>query len=302
MTQPAAAGGGDLDDAAAVFAEVRPRLFGIAYRMLGSWSEAEDVVQDTWLRWQGTDRGVVRTPVAFLVTTTTRLCLNVVQSARARRETYTGPWLPEPVDTAADPTLAVEQDEAVELAVLLVLERLTPTERAAYVLRESFDYPYAEIAEILQLGQPNVRQLVSRARRHIAGERRVPVSREDHRRLLEAFLVAARTGDAAALESLLSADVVSYSDGDGAARVARRPVAGPARVARFVAAFRDVFWPRSQITWVEANGRPAVLVVVDGSPQALLSVTASERGIEQVQWMMNRAKLAAWERSGGGAR
>src|SRR6476660_721033 len=133
-----------LDDAASIFNGLRARLFGIAYRMLGSAAEAEDVVQDTWLRWQATDRSVVLDPTAFLVTTTTRLAINVAQSARARRETYVCPWLPEPVDTSADPALGAERGEALEFAVLLLLERLPPVERAAYVLREAFDYPYDE--------------------------------------------------------------------------------------------------------------------------------------------------------------
>src|SRR3954469_11104682 len=132
----------DLDHAASVFASVRPRLFGIAYRMLGSATEAEDIVQEVWLRWQGCDRSEVLDAPAFLATTTTRLAINAAQSARSRRETYLGPWLPEPVDTSADPPLGAERGEALELAVLLLLEHLSPTERAAYVLREAFDYPY----------------------------------------------------------------------------------------------------------------------------------------------------------------
>jgi len=298
VPEPAAGERDDLDEAAAVFAEARPRIFGIAYRMLGSWSEAEDVVQDAWLRWQATDRSAVRTPAAFLATTTTRLCLNLLQSARARRETYIGPWLPEPVDTGADPTLRAERDEALELAVLLLLEKLTPTERAAYVLRESFTYPYPEIAEILQLSQPNVRQLVSRARRHVTEDRRAPVSETAHRQLLDAFLVAARTGDVAGLESVLAADVVSWSDGNGAKQVARKAVGGRARVAQFLMAFRDHFWPGLQVAWVEANGRPAVLLSTGGVTRALLTVTASDRGIEQLQWIMSPAKLDAFARSG----
>ena len=232
-----------------------------------------------------------------MATTTTRLCLNLLQSARARRETYIGPWLPEPVDTRADPTLRAERDEALELAVLL-LEKLTPAERAAYVLRESFGYPYPEIAETLQLSQPNVRQLVSRARRHVTEDRRAPVSETTHRQLLQAFLLAARTGDVAGLESVLAADVVSWSDGNGAKQVARKAVVGRARVAQFLVAFRERFWPGTQVTWVEANGRPAVLLSTEGVPRALLTVTASDRGLEQLQWIMSPAKLDAFVRSG----
>ena len=145
------------DDGLSDFISVRPRLFGIAYRMLGSAVEAEDVVQDAWMRWQTTDRSAVLNPAAFLVTTTTRLSINVAESSRSRRETYVGPWLPEPIDTSEDPTLGAERGEALELALLLLLEKLTPTERAAYTLREAFDYPYREIADILQLTEAHTR-------------------------------------------------------------------------------------------------------------------------------------------------
>ena len=141
---------------------MRPRLFGIAYRMLGRAAEAEDIVQDVWVRWQTTDRSVVRDTRAFLATTTTRLAINAIKSARSRRETYMGPSLPEPVDTSADPALGAERSEALEFAVLLLLEKLSPTERAAYVLREAFDYSYREIANILRLEEANTRQLVTR--------------------------------------------------------------------------------------------------------------------------------------------
>src|SRR6476660_7260258 len=144
------------DDGLSVFFDARPRLFGIAYRMLGSAAEAEDIVQDVWLRWQSTNRSAVENPPAYLATTTTRLCINLAQSAHTRRETYVGTWLPEPVDTSADPAIGAERDEALKLAVLLLLEKLSPTERAAYVLREAFDYPYRQIAEILQTEEANV--------------------------------------------------------------------------------------------------------------------------------------------------
>jgi RNA polymerase sigma factor (sigma-70 family) len=164
------------DDGISVFESVRPRLFGIAYRMLGSAAEAEDIVQDAWLRWQGTDRSVVVDPPAFLATATTRLAITFAQSARSRRETYIGPWLPEPVDTSANPHLGAERAEALEFAVLLLLEKLSPTERAAYVLREAFDYSYDQIAHILRSTEANSRQLVTRARKHISDGRRKSVS------------------------------------------------------------------------------------------------------------------------------
>src|ERR1700755_2615637 len=207
--------GDDLEEAAAVFTRVRPRLFGIAYRMLGSASEAEDLVQEVWLRWQATDRSVVENPGAFLATTMTRLAINALQSARARRETYIGPWLPEPVDTSADPYLGAERGEALEFAALLLMEKLTPNERAAYVLREAFDYPYGQIADILQSTEPAVRQLVSRARKSVTSEKRTPVSTAAQRELLTTFITAARSGDLAALERLFAPDVASVSDGNG---------------------------------------------------------------------------------------
>ena len=177
----------DLDQAAAVFTSVRPRLFGIGYRMLSSASEAEDLVQDVWLRWQSCDRSAVVNPAAFLATTTTRLAINELQSARARRETYIGPWLPEPVDTSADPYLGAERGEALEFAALLLMEKLSANERAAYVLREAFDYPYGQIAEILRSTEPAVRQLVSRARKRMTGERRASVNATAQRELLTTF-------------------------------------------------------------------------------------------------------------------
>ena len=289
----------ELDDAAATFTAARPRLFGIAYRVLGSWSEAEDVVQEAWLRWQGTDREAVLNPAAFLATVTTRLCLNLAQSARARRESYVGPWLPEPVDTSADPALSAEQGEELELAVLLLLEKLTPTERAAYILRESFAYPYPEIAAILQLSQAGARQLVSRGRKHVASGHSGQVDPAAHRRLLEAFLGAAQTGDLATLESLLAADATSYSDAGGAARAAKVPVVGRDRVAAFVVAFRPRFWGGTRTEWVEANGRPAVLITTGDATTALLTISATDEGIHQIQWLMNPAKLDAFSRSRG---
>src|SRR3954449_5973421 len=218
------------DESLAEFLKVRPRLFGIAYRMLGSAAEAEDIVQDVWLRWQATNRGVVVDPPAFLATTTTRLAINLAQSARSRHETYVGPWLPEPVDTSTDPQLGAERGEALGLAVLLLLEKLSPTERAAYVLREAFDYPYRQIADILQMDEANARQLVARARQHILDGRRTPVSSAEQRRLLETFIAAAQKGDMAALEGLFASDVVSYSDGGGLVRAARIPIACRERV------------------------------------------------------------------------
>ncbi|MGW8742679.1 RNA polymerase sigma-70 factor [Streptomyces sp. NPDC055794] len=276
------------------FLRLRPRLFGIAYRILGSAAEAEDVLQETWVRWQNTDRDAVHEPGAFLTTVTTRLAINLAQSARVRRETYVGPWLPEPVDTAADPQLGAERAEAVEMAVLLVLEKLNAMERAAYVLREAFDYPYGRVAEILETSAANARQLVSRARRHLDDERRERVDPATHRRLLEVFLSAARTGDLAVLEDVLTADVVSYSDGGGIRGASKIPVVGRLHVSRYLAAFAPRFWPRAETRWVEANGRPAVLVLAAGAPAALLSVDVCAEGIDRIMWVMNPGKLTPY--------
>jgi len=186
------------------FHTVRPRLFGIAYRVLGSANEADDVVQDAWIRWQGTDRSQVRDAGAFLAATTTRLAINVGQSARARRESCIEPGPLAAVGAGADPSLGAEQREALELALRALLEKLSPTERAVYVLREAFDYPYRRIAELLSLSEANARQLLTRARRHLSGEALRTVGAAEHRRLLAVFTAAAQTGDIAPLERLLA--------------------------------------------------------------------------------------------------
>ena len=209
-----------LDGDTAAFGEVRSRLMGIAYRILGSWSEAEDVVQDAWLRWQCYDRTTVVNPTAFLVTTTTRLAINAAQCARARRESYVGQWLPEPVAAGDDPALVAEHIDGLELGILLLLERLAPTERAAFVLHEAFDYPYPQIAQILQTTDVNARQLVSRARKHIARSRRRPANRDGRRQLLHAFVAAARHGEIDDLEKLFADEVVGPSDRGGSRAVA----------------------------------------------------------------------------------
>jgi RNA polymerase sigma-70 factor (TIGR02957 family) len=282
----------DLEAASAVFAEVRPRLFGIAYRMLASATEAEDLVQDVWLRWQTSDRSSVVNPAAYLATAITRLAINASQSARARRETYIGPWLPEPVDTSADPYLGAERGEALDFAVLLMLERLSPQERAAYILREAFDYPYEQIAGILQSSPVAVRQLVSRARKHLRAERRTPASGAQQRQLLEAFVAAARIGDLARLEQLLAEDVISFSDGGGIRGASRIPVFGALRVAKYHRAFAQRFWDGLQVDWALANGQSVAVLRRDGQICAVLTVVTSGDRIDQVLWMLNPGKIA----------
>ncbi|GHG03872.1 MULTISPECIES: RNA polymerase sigma-70 factor [Amycolatopsis] len=283
----------DLEAAAAAFTRVRPRLFGIAYRVLSSVTEAEDLVQEVWLRWQTCDRSTVTNPEAFLATTTTRLAINVLQSARKRRETYIGPWLPEPVDTAADPYLGAERGEALEFATLLLMEKLTPGERAAYVLREAFDYSYAQIADILSSTEAAVRQLVSRARKHLTSKRHASVPAAEQRELLTTFLAAARSGDLAELERLFTPDVTNLSDGNGRKGVARRPLVGSVRVAKFLLAISSWFWDDIEVEWTQANGQAAAVLLQGGVVYGLLTVSATAEGIDQLLWLVNPEKNKA---------
>ncbi|GAA1169918.1 sigma-70 family RNA polymerase sigma factor [Pseudonocardia alaniniphila] len=203
----------EVAEAVADFESVRPRLFGIAYRMLGGVADAEDIVQEVWLRWQTADRAGVRDRVGFLVTITTRLALNAATSARARREVSVGRWLPDRAsDAAEEPSSRAERIEALELAVRLLLERLSPVERAVYILREAFGYPFCEIATTLVIGESNARQLARRARMHLAEQRRMPVDPEERGRLLATFIIAAQAGDVARLKCLLIDDIDSYRD------------------------------------------------------------------------------------------
>ena len=194
------------EEDAASFQTVRPRLFGIAYRVLGSAAEADDVVQEAWIRWQGTDRARVRDAPAFLATTTTRLAINVSQSARARHETYIGLRLLDTADDAANPSLDAERGDALESAVHALELKLLPGERAAYLLREAFDYPYRNIGRVLAVSEENARQIVARARRRLSGDDRRRVGAAEHLRLVDAFATAAQTGDLGRLERLLAAD------------------------------------------------------------------------------------------------
>jgi len=193
----------------ASFQAVRGRLFGIAYRVLGSAADADDVVQDAWVRWQGTDRTVVRDAPAFLAAATARLAINITQSAHARRETHVETFPADQVETDADPAVRAERAEALERAVDALLGNLPHTERAAYVLREAFDYPYRRISQVLGVSEPNARQLVTRARLHLAGEPRRQVSAAERERFLSAFVDAAQTGALTSLERLLTSDLGS---------------------------------------------------------------------------------------------
>ncbi|MGW3098996.1 RNA polymerase sigma-70 factor [Streptomyces sp. NPDC001102] len=236
----------------------RPRLFGLAYRMLGSAEEAEDTVQDAYLRFSGTDRAGIEHPAAWLAKVVTNLCLTRLTSARARRERYAGPWLPEPVvtsDGTLGPLESAERREAVSMALLVLLERLTPTERAVYVLREAFGYGHREIAGVLDVTEANCRQLYRRAVRRVGEERsRFEPVPERQAELVASFLAAARDGDLAGLEKLLTADVTWSSDGGGKVSAARRPVEGREKVARLAVGGAERFAAGLRYTPAEING------------------------------------------------
>ena len=281
----------DIDAATVEFQAARGRLFGIAYRMLGTVAEAEDVVQDAWLRWQGTDRSQVRNAAAFLSTVTVRLAINASASARARREVYAGPWLPEPVLTEGDPMLGAERTEALEIGLLLLLERLTPNERAVYLLREAFDYDFREIAEVLEISESNARQLARRARSHLEEDRPKPVATAERDRLLRAFLIAAQSGDLEQLESLLAEDIVLYADGGGVVTASPRPVVGRDRLSKLFSAGGAGFTEGVAVEYIQANGENAAVLSRDGKPFAFCSITAGEHGIERLFVVLNPDKL-----------
>ncbi|MEN5074418.1 RNA polymerase sigma factor SigJ [Isoptericola cucumis] len=289
-----------LDDTGALdtFLAVRPQLFGIAYRMLGGVAEAEDVVQDAWIRWQGTDRTVVTNPAAFLTTVTTRLAINAATSARARRETYVGPWLPEPVDTSDDPALGAERAEALETATLLLMEHLTPVERAVYVLREAFGYPHRKVAEILDLSEANARQLARRARDRLGRREAVPVDAGEHRRLLDEFVAAAHEGDLARFERYLADGVVARPDGGGRVHASRVELVGRARVSLFFENVWRKYWDAGRVRSVEANGLPAIVVDLDGAPFALVSLDVVAGRVEHVYVQVNPDKLGGYAAAG----
>lgn len=276
---------------ASVFEQHRPVLIGIAYRMLGSMWDAEDVVQDGYLRWAGTDQSTVRNPRAFLITVVSRLALDRLKSARVTRESYVGPWLPEPVDTSElGPLDTAELRDSVAFATLHMLERLSPPERAVFVLREAFDFPYEQIGDVVGLSPAHCRQLLQRARRHLTeGRERAHPSGEEHTRLLLSFLEAARTGDLDELNGLLADDVVSYNDGGGRVRAALRPILGKARVIAFVLGLAKRY-EVGEATLVTANGQPALHVHVDGGDQ-LLMLDARDGRIDALFSVSNPEKL-----------
>jgi RNA polymerase sigma-70 factor (ECF subfamily) len=276
-----------VSDAVAIFESHRPALVGLAYRMLGDVGRAEDVVQDAWLRWQGHSEGVDN-PKAFLITVVARLCLNELDSARARREQSRSDRLPEPVDLRSGGMEGMEAMDRISMAFLVLLQRLTPAERAVLLLREVFDFDYGEIAELVDKSEAACRQLLKRAKENMAAERRAfETSPEEHRRLLAAFVGALRAGDLQGLTQLLAADAVVIADGGargvriGRVRNLPRPLFGAERIAAFLTSVhkREAGIERREC---ELNGQPALLAVRDGRVIAAILISVVDGKIRNV--------------------
>ncbi|WP_435059176.1 RNA polymerase sigma-70 factor [Streptomyces sp. bgisy060] len=280
-----------------VFEEHRPVLLGVAYRMLGRAADAEDVVQESWLRWTAGDRSGVHQPRAFLVRITTRLALDRLRHVQARRESYVGPWLPEPVITdfgsaAPDGAERALLADSVSLALLVVLESLSPLERAVFVLREAFGFPYGEIAAALDRSEAAVRQLAGRARRHVDERRpRYDVDPVERRELTERFLAAATGGDLDELLALLAPDVRLVGDSGGKAKAPLRTIETADRVGRFLVAVVQTAWVGCTVRFLELNGAPAVLLLVDGRPDTAFQVEVRDGLVQCVHIVRNPDKL-----------
>ena len=278
------------------FERLRGRLFGIAYRMTGTATDAEEILQDAWLRWQGLDRTTVKDPDAYLARVVTNLSIKQLTSARARRELYVGEWLPEPVLTgrAFDTFDVVAERDSVSFALLLLLERLTPAERAAYVLHEAFGYSHHEVAELLGTTDANARQLLSRARKRVAADarRERTVDRADWRELVERFLAAAQSGEIVQLERLLAEDVVSTADGGGKVVAARNPVVGRTPVARYLIGTLQKFGAGFVLRFAEANGEPALVAEGPDGLAAVCFVEVGPEGVRDLRFVLNPDKLA----------
>ncbi|MBP2583184.1 RNA polymerase sigma-70 factor (ECF subfamily) [Streptomyces sp. PvR006] len=284
------------------FEAARPRLEAIAYRLLGSSSEAEDAVQDTYLRWQAADAGRIEVPEAWLTKVLTNLCLNQLTSARARRETYVGRWLPEPLltgDPMLGPADTAEQRESVSYAVLVLLERLSPNERAVYVLREAFAYSHREIAEILDISETSSQQIYHRAKKHVAdGRARTEIDEAAARRIVEEFLAAATSGRTEPLIRLLTEDAFSVGDGGGKVPARAKAFEGALAVATFMRglfkpskAKRNLVGGTAEIYAATANGGPAIVAVVDGRVIGITCLEVGPEGIVALRNQVNPDKL-----------
>ena len=276
-----------------VFAENRSLLVAIAYEVTGSVADAEDVVQEAWLRWRDVDQDGVREPRAYLARAVSRLALNRLRTVSRRREDYVGPWLPEPLVGRDEVVAAVETADDVSTALLVVLESLGPVERVVFVLREVFGFDYDEIAEAVGKEPANVRQIASRARSHVQARRpRHPFAPEEHRRAVERFHRAATEGDVLGLLDVLAPDVELVTDGGGVVKAALRPIRGVDKVLRFLAAIQP---PDGVMTSepVDVNGRPGLLLLMDGRVDAVVSVELSEGLVSRVFLVRNPGKVAA---------
>ncbi|MBM7366322.1 RNA polymerase sigma-70 factor [Gordonia hydrophobica] len=279
------------------FSTHRPLLFSIAYEILGSVADAEDVLSESWLRWQEHDRRDVENPRAYLARIVTRQALNAARTASRRRESYVGPWLPEPLEQAgADSGLDhVLTGEAVTTAMLLVLETLTPDERAVFVLREVFDFGYPEIAAAVDKTEPAVRQIAHRARHHVRARRTTAVAEpSEAQAVVERFLLAAATGEVQLLMDLLAPGVVYLGDGGGVVAAARRPVEGPDHVARMLVGLlaRATTMGEVDMRMTVANGMPAVAVTIDGALDTVVCVEVTDEVVTAVYAVRNPAKLS----------
>jgi len=281
------------DPATGAFLAHRNLLFTVAYEMLGSAADAEDVLQETWLRWAGVDLGIVRDQRAYLVRIATRQALARLRALGRRKETYVGPWLPEPLLTAPDVAEDVALADSVSMAMLLVLETLTPAERAVFVLREVFDLSYDEIAEALGKSPAAVRQIAHRAREHVAARRpREMVSPAETRAALEAFQRAAETGDLQNLLDILAPDVVFLGDGGGVVQAVRVPVVGAAKVGRVLALGLPAIGTPGSLQPTEVNGYPALVFRVDGEVDTVIALHVANGLIAGLYAVRNPAKLS----------
>jgi len=289
-------GGAEDQNGLAAFDQYRGLLFSIAYRMLGSVADAEDVLQEAFIRWQQTSSDEIRSPRAFLVTIVTRLCINHLESARVRREQYVGEWLPEPLvtDPKSDPSHVLRVDESLSLAFLVLLERLTSIERAVFLLREIFEYEYSEIASILGQSEANCRQILRRARQHVSEARpRFRASSEERSNLLERFLQATSQGDMDGLVDLLASDVVLHSDGGGKALAVPNLIYGADKVARGILGSLEKLVPRNLLTRMALiNGQPGIVSYLSGKPYSVLTMDTSEGRIRAIYVLTNPEKLA----------
>jgi RNA polymerase sigma-70 factor (ECF subfamily) len=289
------------DMSIALFEKHRPHLLSLAYRMLGEMSGAEDIVQEAWLRWQRENPETIRDPRAWLSAITVRLALDALRSARARREKYVGPWLPEPlmpddmrVLAADTPAAHAELASDLSLALLHVLERLSPEERAALILHDAFDCDYAEIAQMLNKNETACRKLVSRARERVKADRpRYTVSKEQHRAMIGRFAQAVATGDMSNVTKLFADDIVFYSDGGGRVSAALNPVFGADRVTRLIEGLTRKLHERvvPEFTVTEINGQPSFVILVDGQIYSTMNIEMDQDRITGIFVMRNPDKL-----------